>query len=250
MKVSRTPFQLLLIVPCALVSANNDDYNGTGSLRWKSFATTSLSTLKDRLGNSTAGPAPSMEPSSNSSSAPTCHGNSTVSPSPTISPVPTVSPAPTVPNATLSPAPSIAPTHHNETASPAPSIAPTKSNVTDNPTEAPITVAPTASPDHHHPNNRIHIWRLIYKTLSWMIVAGLSVLAFGSCMSNRYRIYYYLRGTWFSFLRLGCTQSILRTLRLDGLVFGRHGRDTSLNDIIFEDNNDLHEGLLMRETIG
>jgi hypothetical protein len=162
-----------------------------------------------------------------------------------------VSLAPTIPNVTVSPAPSVAPTQHNHTVSPAPSVAPTASNETDKPTEAPVTVAPTEAPDHHHHHHHIHWWKILYKTVAWMIVAGLSCLAFGSCMSNRYRIYYYLRGTWFSFLRLGCTQSILRTLRLDGFVFGRRGgRDSSLNDIIFEGNNDLHEGLLMRETIG
>jgi hypothetical protein len=85
-----------------------------------------------------------------------------------------------------------------------------------------------------------------------MIVAGLSVLAFGACMSNRYRIYYYLRGSWYRFLRMDCTQWILRKTRLDGYFFG--GRSSSsLNDIIFEGGggaSDLHEGLLMRETIG
>ena len=86
-----------------------------------------------------------------------------------------------------------------------------------------------------------------------MIIAGLSVLAFGSCMSNRYRIYYYMRGVWFTFLRLDCTIYIVRKLRLDRFVYGNRrsggGVDSSLNDIIFESNiNDMQEGLLMRES--
>jgi hypothetical protein len=145
----------------------------------------------------------------------------------------------------------MAPTHHNKTESPAPSISPTASNETDKPTEAPTTAAPTVSPQQHH-HHHLHLWKVLCKTVAWMMVAGISVLAFGACMSNRYRIYYYLRGAWFSLLRLGCTQAVLRTLRLEGFFFGgrRGGRESSLNEIIFEGNNDLHEGLLVRETIG
>lgn len=252
MKIFWTHCLLLLFACSALGAASSDDDARPNTLRWGLTSSTTSYSQKHRLGNATStptlSPAPSIAPSSNSSSAPTTHGNETVSPAPTISPAPTVSPAPTIPNATLSPAPSLAPTHHNETVSPAPSIAPTASNDTVKPTEAPTTGAPTESPHHHH--HHIHVWKILCKTIAWMIVAGLSVLAFGSCMSNRYRIYYYMRGTWYSFLRLRCTQSVLMVLRLDGWVFGRRSTDTSLNEIIFDGNNDLHEGLLMRETIG
>jgi len=72
-----------------------------------------------------------------------------------------------------------------------------------------------------------------------MVIAGLFFFAFGAVMSNRYRIYYYLRGSWYSLLQK------LKWSR-------RSGRDGSapsstLNDIIFSDN-DPQEGLLMRET--
>jgi hypothetical protein len=245
MKISCTSCILPLIVS-ALTAASNDDTSPT-LLRLRTTSVSS-SNQNGHHGNAavapTLSPAPSLVPSNNSSTTPSSTGNETVSPAPTVSP--------TTANKTISPAPSMAPTNHNETVSPAPSIAPTVSNETGKPTEGPSTSAPTESPEQHH-HHHLHLWKLLYKTVSWMIVAGLSVLAFGSCMSNRYRIYYYLRGAWFSFLRLGCTQAVLRTFRLDGFVFGGRrggGRDSSLNDIIFDGNNNLHEGLLSRETIG
>jgi hypothetical protein len=71
---------------------------------------------------------------------------------------------------------------------------------------------------------------------------ALGVLSFGACMSNRYRIYYYIRGVWYSFLRMEGTRWVIRKLRLERL-FGGH--DSSLNEIIFD--NDLTEGLLMQD---
>ena len=62
-------------------------------------------------------------------------------------------------------------------------------------------------------------------------------------MSNRYRIYYFLRGVWYTILGLECTQFILNKLRLGG---GREAMDTGLNTIIFD--NEMSEGLLLRET--
>lgn len=67
---------------------------------------------------------------------------------------------------------------------------------------------------------------------------------FGGIMGNRYRIYYYLRSSWYSFLRSERTLWLLRKLRLDGF-FGVG--DSSLNEIIF-DSGDLNEGLLMQDT--
>lgn len=58
-------------------------------------------------------------------------------------------------------------------------------------------------------------------------------------MSNRYRIYYYVRSTWYSFLRLEGTAWVIRKLRLERF-FG--DQESSLNEIIFENN--LQEGLL------
>jgi hypothetical protein len=90
-----------------------------------------------------------------------------------------------------------------------------------------------------------------------MVLAGLSVLAFAACMTHRYRIYYYFRGVWYSFLRLETTHWVLWKLRLEWYFYGtsssggggRGSNYTSLNEIIFEGNfNGLQEGLLMRET--
>ena len=84
------------------------------------------------------------------------------------------------------------------------------------------------------------------KTFGWLIIIALGFLLFGAIMSNRYRIYYYLRSAWYSFLRAEKTVWVLRSLRLDGLVYGGQS-DSSLNDIIF-DSGDLNEGLLMQNT--
>ena len=104
----------------------------------------------------------------------------------------TVAPTATVPT-------SIAPTL-------APAAAPTKS-------PAPTTRrVPTAHPSHHYtpPGNETEapssapavlpppkhnsIGRVIGKTIGWLFLIALSVLCFGAIMSNRYRIYYALRG--------------------------------------------------------
>lgn len=251
--------QCLLLLASSTAASSNERLN-FHHLRWGHATSSSSSSSSPNDGRGNAAAAASavaavvaVAPSADSSTAPTGLGNeTTVSLAPTVSPAPTVTPSPTTGNETASPAPSLAPTHRNETLSPVPSVAPTTSNETDRPTEAPATAAPSEAPHDHRRRRRVHWWKVLGKTAAWMVLAGLSVLAFGSCMSNRYRIYYYLRGSWFSFLRLGCTRSILRTLRLDGFVFGggRRGRDSSLNDVIFEGGNDLHEGLLMRETIG
>jgi hypothetical protein len=86
------------------------------------------------------------------------------------------------------------------------------------------------------------VLRILGKTLAWLILIALSVLMFGACMSNRYRIYYHVRGLWYALLRWHGTQWVIRKLRLDRF-FG--GQESSLNDIIFD--NDLQEGLLMQD---
>jgi hypothetical protein len=85
--------------------------------------------------------------------------------------------------------------------------------------------------------------RIIGKTIAWLIIIALSVVAFGAIMSNRYRIYFFLRGVWYTVLRMDCTAFILRKLRFwDG---SSGSVDSSLNTIIFD--NEMTEGLLMRE---
>jgi len=87
-------------------------------------------------------------------------------------------------------------------------------------------------------------WRIIGKTIAWLILIGLSVLAFGAIMSNRYRIYFFLRGVWYTILRMPCTIWVLRKLRLSDY----QPVDNSLNTIIFD--NEMQEGLLMQENDG
>jgi hypothetical protein len=99
------------------------------------------------------------------------------------------------------------------------------------------SIAP--SPTSHH--RRGGAAKIIGKTIGWLILIALSTLAFGAIMSNRYRIYYVVRGIWYSFLSLDCTRRLMTLLRMDG---GGPAASASLNEIIF-DQNDLAEGLLM-----
>ena len=192
--------------------------------------------------------------------------NATVSPFPTISPAPTmtptnsttspeptVSPAPTKGNATESPAPSSPPTEQTPypTISPAPSTsAPTTKAPTLKPTPAPI--APTKQP-HYHPHddgdkkNHPSLLRILGKTIAWLFIIALALLFFGFLMSNRYRIYYYVRSAWFRFLRWDGTQWVLRKTGL-GRLLNIHPNESSslLNEVILD--NDLNEGLLLQST--
>lgn len=68
----------------------------------------------------------------------------------------------------------------------------------------------------------------------------LGVLAFGAVMNHRYRIYYFLRGVWFTLLGLPCTNYILAKLGI------RHDAYQPTNTILFD--NELSEGLLMQES--
>jgi len=117
------------------------------------------------------------------------------------------------------------------------------------------TSAPTAAPTNDgndNDNNRHHmsLTRIIAKTVAWLILIGLSVVAFGACMSNRYRIYFFLRGCWYRLLRSNCAQFVLRKIGLGDTTAGASGGggdvDTSLNAIIFDDA--LSEGLLTSTT--
>lgn len=136
-------------------------------------------------------------------------------------------------------APTVAPSANATTITPTP--APTVTPTTSPPTTAePTTASPTtnpSSPTQHH--KWWKIVKLVLKTVFWMLVAGLFFFAFGAAMSNRYRIYYYVRGLWYSFLRK------LKSLRRRGQDGG--AANSTLNDIIFSDN-DLREGLLARDT--
>jgi len=154
---------------------------------------------------------------------------------------------------TVSPSPSVSPSSNATTNSPSPSVSPTPapSDETVTPTTSPPTTAPpstappTTAPPTPYPTHHPHhewwksLWKFLLKTVCWMFIAVLFFFAFGAVMSNRYRIYYYLRGSWYSLLQK------LKWSRLSG----RDGSapSSTLNDIIFSDN-DLQEGLLMRET--
>lgn len=159
--------------------------------------------------------------------------------------------APTIDNSTaITDAPSSQPTAANVT-SLAPSSAPTAAGGTSAPSIVPVspTVAPvpTAAPSAQksEPAAPTHHWsffRFIEKTIAWCIILVLSLLAFGAIMANRYRIFFFLRGVWYTILRMECTGWVLRKLRLGDY----QPVDQSLNTVIFE--NEMDQGLLMRET--
>lgn len=229
-----------------------DDRDGAGDGTAETASKSAVSLFDPTSGNNDTTVAPSASPgNATSSPAPTGDGsNATASPAPSVAPTPSPSS-----NATESPAPSTAApetpapsTVAPETPAPstaAPSTAPPE------PTDAPVvTVAPTAAPHQ----GGVSVWRVLAKAVGWMVLAGLCVVAFGACMTHRYRIYYYLRGVWYTFLRLDCTMWVLRTLRLERFVYGGGsgglgGDYTSLNEIIFDSTlGDLQDGLLMRQT--
>jgi hypothetical protein len=103
-------------------------------------------------------------------------------------------------------------------------------------------MAPSASPDGDVIPH-MSFWGIVRKTIAWLIFIALSVLAFGACMSHRYRIYFFLRGVWYTVLRMQCTQWVFRKLR----IFGGSDQqvDSGLNTIIFD--SEMSEGLLLNE---
>ena len=171
------------------------------------------------------------------------NGNQTTS-----SPVPTQTPSSNVTTISSSPSvsPTLMPTDKNTTTSPSPTTTPTPSPTTNKPTTlSPTSTTPPKPRDHEWWNN---IWKIILKTILWLFLAGLSVLLFSAVMSNRYRIYYYVRGLWYTFLHK--IRRLLPSWRNHGSSSSANNAATSstLNEIIFSDNNDLQEGLLMGGT--
>jgi hypothetical protein len=108
------------------------------------------------------------------------------------------------------------------------------------------TAVPTASSNNKNPTRRhVSLVQIIAKTMAWLILIFLSVVAFGACMSHRYRIYYFLRGCYYTILRLDCTIWMVSKLRQLPFVSNNNNSDYSVNTVIFD--NDMNEGLLMRE---
>lgn len=157
-------------------------------------------------------------------------------------------------NVTLAPTPSPHHNHTNGTLAPTPSPQPANATIAPTPSvpqnsTLPPTMAPTAYSEHELPHHHMSFWRMMGKTLAWLILIGLSVVAFGAIMSHRYRIYFFLRGLWYTVWRLDCTRWILSKLRLGDRFGGGSGGgdvDGGLNTIIFD--NEMNEGLLMRES--
>lgn len=176
--------------------------------------------------------------------------------SPTAAPNNTTTLAPTpLSNATSTNAPTMAPhDHSNSTQAPTPSSnstnAPTGGNhtlapvVTSTPTNAPHPSQSPVQPPPHHDDKKdgkhgFSIWRILAKTLAYLILLFLSILAFGAIMNHRYRIYYFLRGVWYTILSFECTQWLLAKIGV------RHRVDP-MNTVIFDDN-EMSYGLLMQE---
>eukprot|EP00537_Pseudo-nitzschia_pungens_P008296 CAMPEP_0172365146 /NCGR_PEP_ID=MMETSP1060-20121228/8119_1 /TAXON_ID=37318 /ORGANISM="Pseudo-nitzschia pungens, Strain cf. cingulata" /LENGTH=270 /DNA_ID=CAMNT_0013088347 /DNA_START=264 /DNA_END=1076 /DNA_ORIENTATION=+ len=265
--------QLLLLVAVlsfSAASASDEDVNGGNHLRrmqrrLAKFNLASMDRAKAKspgsasswTGNedesTTSSPAPTVTPSSNTTTtsspapsaspteSPTTHEPTTATPTTTAptTPAPTT-PAPTTP-APTTPAPTTpAPTTAPPTTAPPTTAPPTTAPPTTAPptTIPPTSAAPTQAP--HHPRREwwIKVLWLLFKTACWMVLAVLFFFAFGAIMSNRYRIYYYLRGTWFTFYH---------RLRRGYVSSDQSAPSSMLNDIIFSDN-EMHEGLLMRET--
>jgi hypothetical protein len=83
------------------------------------------------------------------------------------------------------------------------------------------------------------------------------MLGIAFVMNNRYRIYYHCRYAYYRIMSLPCTRRIRTTVYryLPSFLGGGSGTalddpavDNSLNTILFEENNDISEGLLMRES--
>ena len=120
--------------------------------------------------------------------------------------------------------------------SPSPFVAPTPSPTTN---VTPSTAAPTSSPaQHKHHEWWLNVRRVIIETGLWLFIIGISALAFSAIMSNRYRIYFYLRGSLYTFLHK------IKSLRRSK---DSTTASSSLDEIIFSDDG-LQEALLMRET--
>jgi hypothetical protein len=118
------------------------------------------------------------------------------------------------------------------------------------PTAVPPVVVPTVAPSSSQQQHHFSILKIIAKTIAWLIIILLSVVAFGAGMSHRYRIYYFLRGLYYTVtrfvLRLSCTNYILSKLSFfSNRSTNSNNSSFDVNTIIFD--NDMNEGLLMRE---
>lgn len=208
-------------------------------------AETNVPTLSPSVANTTT--------ESPSTTSPTTATNSSVSPSFSPSEASNSTQPTQAPTANDTAVPTAAPTTSSEPPSTQPSIhftEPPTATPSHSPSAAPSTTAP--------PPHKASIGKIIAKTLGWLILIALSVLLFGAAMSNRYQIYYALRGVWYTMLQMQCTRRIMaklnactRWLMAKLNLRSRDGGGTaasgSLNEIIF-DNNDLTEGLLMGDT--
>mmetsp|Transcript_2149 Transcript_2149/g.3090 ORF Transcript_2149/g.3090 Transcript_2149/m.3090 type:complete len:255 (-) Transcript_2149:1560-2324(-) len=231
----------------------------------------SLVRYRSRMANassedSTLSPAPSISPTP----SPTNHTLPTFTPTPTpapsVSTIPTMSPSsnnhsvvpsePPTPSPSESPIPTTTPTSNHSVVptqlptpspseSPLPTVSPS-SNHSVVPTELP-THLPSSAPSRSSSRKKTATGKIIAKSIGWLIVVALSVLLFGAVMSNRYQLYYALRGVWFTILQMDCTRWIMSKLNFRGTRH-RSGADGYLNDIVFDENNDLTEGLLMGDT--
>ena len=188
---------------------------------------------------------PSVPTQAPSESLPTASPSVPGTSTPTVTTPPTGAASSSVPHSSLPPStqPSYAPAA--ATTTDAPTIAPTTAASPPPTTAAPTTVAPTTSPtavptQAPSGQRRMSVWRFIEKTIALFILLVLALLAFGAIMSNRYRIYFFLRGVWYTILSMECTGWIMRKLRLGDY----QPVDTGLNTVIFE--HEMDEGLLMR----
>ncbi|KAL7566428.1 hypothetical protein ACA910_000909 [Epithemia clementina (nom. ined.)] len=205
---------------------------------YSSRSWTSLS-KDDNTTHPTVAPTHVSSNTSNATIAPTVSLSPTSAPSTNASSasINTTSPVASPPSS----APSISPVAPNKTRAPStakPAPVPTKAPVVA-PTVAPTKAAATPAAPH-----RMSIWRFIEKTIALCVVLVLSLLAFGAIMSNRYRIYFFLRGVWYTILGMECTGWIMRKLRMGDY----QPVDPGLNTVIFE--HEMDEGLLMRDSDG
>mmetsp|Transcript_22984 Transcript_22984/g.50094 ORF Transcript_22984/g.50094 Transcript_22984/m.50094 type:complete len:215 (-) Transcript_22984:267-911(-) len=170
-------------------------------------------------------------------------GNATETPSAAPSLAPTSTEQPTVDNSTKSPTPTMIPSSAPSLSPITGTLAPTVTGSTAAPTQAKVaTSAPTTAEAPAAPK-RMSFFRFIEKTIALFILLVLSLLAFGAIMNNRYRIYFFLRGIWYTILGMQCTRWVLRKLRLGG---DYQPVDQGLNTVIFE--NEMDQGLLMRQS--
>jgi hypothetical protein len=231
--------------PTVLYATNNDN----------SVAPTAAPNNNSNNGT-TAAPTPTLAPNHSNqttvapSIAPTNH---TIAPATPTTPSPTTihtpSPTPTTPNNATTPSPTTPPSN---TTTPAPStVAPHSAAPVDHPTLAPVeppttppAPAPSPSPPPPPDPTKFSLLRFVEKTLALCILFVLALLAFGAIMQNRYRIYFFLRGVWYTILRMSCTHWILVKLRIRS---DSTSIDSSLNAALFENDDMMDQGLLMRE---